>query len=75
MVWEWELHHRFQPEAGVVRVVIDPAVSQAPNAASESKLAAVSRGRTALEAFRRGRRLPAVIRVGVDGLSAEGRAR
>ena len=75
MVWEWELHHRYQPEEGVVRVVIEADVAGSADAAPESRLAALSRGRTALESFRRGRRLPAMIRVTVHGLSAEGRAR
>jgi hypothetical protein len=75
MVWEWELHHRYQPEEGVVRVIIDADVPGSADAAPESKLAVSSRGRTALETFRRGRWLPAMIRVTVNGLTAEGRAR
>ena len=74
-VWEWELHHRYQPEEGIVRIIIDPEVQRTPDAAPESKQAALSRGRTAVEKFRRGRRLPARIRVTVTGLTAEGIAR
>jgi hypothetical protein len=74
-VWEWELHHRYQPEEGIVRIVIDPEVQWSPDASPESKRAALSRGRTAIEKFRRGRRLPALIRVTVHGLTAEGIAR
>ena len=75
VVWEWELHHRFHPEEGIVRIVIDPDVQRSADAAPESKQAALSRGRTAIEKFRRGRRLPALIRVTVHGLTAEGIAR
>ena len=74
-VWEWELHHRYQPEEGVVRVIIDHDVQGSTDAAPESRRAAASRGRTALDTFRRGRWLPALIRVTVNGLTAEGRAR
>jgi hypothetical protein len=74
-VWEWELHHRFQPEEGVVRVVIDPDVQGSMDAVPESRRAAASRGRTALETFRRERWLPAMIRVTVHGVTPEGRAR
>ena len=75
MVWEWELHHRFHPEEGIVRVIVDPEVQRSEHAAPEAKQAALSRGRTAIEKFRRSRRLPARIFVTVNGLTAEGVAR
>ena len=74
-VWEWELEHRYQPEGGVVRIVIGHDVQRAADLSPESRLAVVSRGRTAIEKYRRARRLPALIRVTVDGLQTEGIAR